>query len=361
MKPGEHLRIIWAIAAKDIADAIKNKTTLSVIISILFLMIMYQVLPEFENGNPLPRLVLYDQGSAEVVAELDASPRSDLVEADSQNWMEAYIAHRDFVVLGLVLPRSFDGMIEGTNSIELEGYVIHWASDDDAAELRTFFEGELGGLVGRDVTINLSGNTVYTRPDSRGMPFLISVMMVLALTIIGISLVPNLMLEEKATKTIDTLMVSPASGWQLVMGKAVSGVFYCMLALAIAFAFNTALITHWWLAILAGVCGSLFVVSLGLLLGSAVEVRQQLILWGWVALVPLIIPVFLSLLTDLLPSGVIAALRWIPTVALAKVFRVSFTEHALLSDFGSDLALVLGFTALILVAVVLVIRRSDRG
>jgi ABC-2 type transport system permease protein len=361
VKLQEHLRIIWAIAAKDIVDAIKNKTTLSVIISVLFLMVFYQVLPKFENGDPPPRLVLHDEGNSSLIPHLDSNQTFDLVEADNQSWMEGYIAHRDFVVLGLVLPGSFDRIVDEGNPIVLEGYVIHWAPDEEADELRTFFEGKLEELVGKEVKINLSGNTLFTQPDSRGMPFLISVMMVLALTIIGITLVPNLMLEEKSSKTIDTLMVSPASSGQLVMGKAISGAFYCMLALAIAFAFNIALITHWWLAILGGFCGAIFVVSLGLLLGSVVEVRQQLILWSWVLLVPLILPVFLSLLTDILPGGVIAALGWIPTVALAKVFRVSFTEHAPLPDFGPELGLVVGATVLILAVVVLIIRRMDQG
>lgn len=356
----EYSRIIWAIAVKDIVDAIKNKTTLSVIGAVLFLMVFYQILPQLENGNPLPRLVLYDEGSSTIIAQLEDNPELDLVDASSQDWMEGYIGHRDFVVLGLVLPRSFDQTVEEDDAIELDGYIVHWSSEENATEIVAFFERVLGELVGGNVQINLEGNTVFTQPNSRGLPFLISAMLVIALTMIGISLIPNLMLEEKTSKTIDTLMISPASEWQLVAGKAISGAFYCMLALAIAFAFNTALITHWWLAILAGICGALFVVSLGLLLGSVIEVRQQLMLWAWLVLIPLIMPVFLSLLTDLLPEGVITVLGLIPSVALAKVFRVSFTEHAIFSDFGLELGLVLGATALILTGVVFIIRRSDR-
>ena len=224
---------------------------------------------------------------------------------------------------------SIDIMIEESTPLDLEGYVVHWASDEDAAAVVTFFERELGEMVGGSIRISLEGNTVFTRSDSRGLPFLISVMIMLALTLIGISLVPNLMLEEKATKTINTLLVSPASELQLVVGKALSGAFYCLLALAIAFSFNTALITHWWLAIGAGICGAFFAVSTGLLLGSVIEDRRQLTLWGWLVLIPLIMPVFLSLLTDLLPESVISAFRWIPTVALAKVFRVSFILRCL--------------------------------
>lgn len=357
----EYSRIIWAIAMKDIVDALRNRTTLTVIVSVLFIIGIYQIMPEFENGDPLPRLVLYDQDSSSLVAQLKGRQDLDLVEASSLDRMESYIGHRDFVVLGLVLPRSFDEMVEEGTSLELDGFVIHWAPEEDVTELTSFFERELGDLIGRSVVISLEGNTVFTRPDSRGMPFLVSVMMVLVLTMIGISLVPNLILEEKTSKTIATLMVSPAKEWQLVAGKALSGTFYCFVALAIAFALNRALITHWWLVILVGICGSFFVVSIGLMLGSTIEIIQQLMLWAWPILILLLVPVFLSLLTDVLPWKVRTLLSWVPTVALSKAFRVSFTERALFSDFGPELGLVLGATAVILAGVVFIIRRADRG
>lgn len=358
-KSREYFRIIWAIATKDITDALRNRTTLTVIVSVLFIIVLYQLMPEFENGDLLPRVVLYDQGSSSLVTQLEGRENLDLVEASSQDWMESYIGHRDFVALGLVLPGSFDEIVEANGPVELEGYVIHWAPEENVTELTSFFERELGNLVGRNVVISLKGNTVFTRPDSRGMPFLISIMMVLVLTMIGISLVPNLILEEKVSKTIETLMVSPAKEWQLVAGKALSGAFYCFVALAIAFAFNTALITHWWLAVLVGIIGSFFAVSLGLLLGSAIEIRQQLMLLAWPILIILLVPVFLSLLTEILPGNVLAILAWVPTVALSRAFRVSFTERALLSDFGLELGLVIGVTVLLLAGVVLVIRRKD--
>jgi hypothetical protein len=132
-----------------------------------------------------------------------------------------------------------------------------------------------------------------------------------------------------------------------------------MIALAIIFLFNTALITHWWLVILGGIAGALFAVSLGLLLGSVIEIRQQLLHRAWPILILLIGPLFLSLLIDILPSALLTAFRFIPTVALANVIRVSFTKDALLSDFGPELALVLAATFLILTGVVIKLRRSQ--
>ncbi len=66
MKPKqtpESFRIIWAIAAKDISDAIKNKTSLGIIISTLLMIVFLRFLPTLENGSTLPRLALYDAGT----------------------------------------------------------------------------------------------------------------------------------------------------------------------------------------------------------------------------------------------------------------------------------------------------------
>jgi ABC-2 type transport system permease protein len=51
----------------------------------------------------------------------------------------------------------------------------------------------------------------------------------------GILLVPTLMLEEKQTRTMDALLVSPASISQVVIGKAIAGFFYILVTAAIVY------------------------------------------------------------------------------------------------------------------------------
>jgi len=159
---------------------------------------------------------------------------------------------------------------------------------------------------------------------------------------------------------MDALLVSPASVGQVTIGKALAGTFYGLTASAVALVLNAGLITHWALAVLTAICGTLFSVALGLLMGSLIENGQHLILWAWILLIPLLMPVFLSVMVDLLPTGVIAVLFWVPTVALSRVLRVSFSDSAPLADFGPELALIAGCAALILAAVTWAVRRSDR-
>jgi hypothetical protein len=55
----QNIRIIMAITGKDILDAIRNKTILSTLITMLFIVIAYKILPTF-TGTDTPLVFLYD-------------------------------------------------------------------------------------------------------------------------------------------------------------------------------------------------------------------------------------------------------------------------------------------------------------
>ena len=167
------------------------------------------------------------------------------------------------------------------------------------------------------------------------------------------------MLEERETKTLEALLISPASSSLVVISKALTGLFYCLTAAALVLAFNASLVVHWGVIVLATLCGSLFTISIGLLLGSVFERQQQLSVVIFILVQPLLLPVGLSLLFDLLPETVITILNWIPTVALARVFRLSLLDSTSISQYGPDLAFVAGSGVLILAIVAWVVRRSE--
>jgi len=159
---------------------------------------------------------------------------------------------------------------------------------------------------------------------------------------------------------MDVLLVSPASSGHVTIAKALTGLFYCLLCIGIAFAINSALIYNWPLAILTAVCGALLTVSIGLLLGTIIESRQQLMLWGWVFLIPLMLPTLLSIMDDLLPANVITVFRWVPTTALFWVFRVSFSNQANYWLYGLPLLWIALWSVVGFGLVAWLVRRMDR-
>jgi ABC-2 type transport system permease protein len=357
----ESLRVIWAITAKDILDAIKDAKILVVLLSALAVVVLYKTMPTWLDADLPPRLALYDAGNSSLVAQLEQSTAFDLLLMPSQAEMERYLGDQTKVIQGLVLPPGFDQAVESSEQLELDGYVDHWVSDAAADESRSFFEEQLTEVTGKPVQIRLESNTVYTHPYG-GQTVMVAFVLVFVLAIIGLTLTPNLMIDEKEARTMDALLVSPASAGQVVMAKALAGLFYCLVAAAVVLAVFAATIAHWDVAILAVLSGSLLGVALGLLLGTVISVRQQLILWSSVLMVPLFFPVLLSaILPDIQASSQVKILvNLIPTVALAKVIRLAVAAEAPWTEVGPALALVTGCAILLLVVVAWLVRRSDR-
>jgi ABC-type Na+ efflux pump permease subunit len=156
------LRIIWAIASKDMLDAVKNKTTLSILLSALFIVVIYQILPKWERTSDLPTVLVYDAGDSELLAALKRSPNLDVYTGyTSQAQLEGKLVGGDVPELALTLPPGFDQALERGELPVLEGTVQHWVSDSDAAQLKAQAEREIARLAGQPVTIHLEGNVVY--------------------------------------------------------------------------------------------------------------------------------------------------------------------------------------------------------
>lgn len=352
-----HWRIVWAIAAKDIADAVKNKTILGMLLCTFFVIGSYRVLPALEGWGKVPNILVYDDGNSALVTMMGNSQAFELWTGyRSEAQMKEKLANGQVPELGLVIPAGYDSGGEAT----LQGYVLYWVDGDAAAALGRLVEEEISRLLGRPVSIQLEGNVVYMQPDSSGLGLPAGLGMTFAILMIGISLVPNLILEEKQGKTLDALLVSPAGPVHITFAKAVAGLFYAAVAVGVALALNYRLITQWWLTTCVAFCGALFAVALGLLLGSLIETRQQLMVWAWVVIIPLFLPVMLSVLRDLLPAWLNAVFQWIPSVALFKALRVSFSNQASFALYGPPLALILAWAAALLALVAWRVRWSDR-
>ncbi|MGD8760539.1 MAG: ABC transporter permease, partial [Anaerolineales bacterium] len=278
----------------------------------------------------------------------------------SPEQMAEYLGNRDTVALGLSVPSDLDQTLLSGEQVVLEGYTVHWATESEAGKIRDFFESRLSQLAGTSIRIETAENIVFTQEDSRGFAFLASVSMVLAIIFLGLLVSPQLMVEERRARTLDILMVSPASPGQLIVGKALACLFFSLVAAGVALLINSFIVVHWGLALLTAICGSLFAVSLGLLMGSLLKVIQQIQIFTWVLFIPLVIPVFLTLISDRLPSALSTGLQWVPTVALTSAFRVSFAESATLAAFAPELGIVLGYSGVIMALVAWIVRRSDR-
>jgi ABC-2 type transport system permease protein len=322
----ESIRIIWALFTKDALEALKNKNTIVVIVSSLFMVFFYSALPALSGLEDQPALLLYDGGSSSLVPLLEVSRNIRLYTYTSEEQMKQVLTHGVVPELGLVIPAGFDLALQAGESPRLQGYVLRWVSDADAEALRSIVESEISTLTGQSVPVELASNRIDLLPDSSGLGETASFGVAYILILIGVILVPHLMLEEKQNRTLEVLSLSPASAGHIVAGKALAGIFYCSLGGIIALAVNHVLVVHWWLAILTVLVGSLFTVSLGLWLGIKIDSRAQLSMWSWVILLPLIMPIIISLLEGLIPTVWVRIFSLVPSSVILQLSKTSFAN-----------------------------------
>ena len=354
---GDSLRIIGTIAFKDIVDAIKNKTTISIILGSTLLMLSNSALPLLMNLGDVRRAIVYDPHDSGLVEQLDDVEQIRAYEVASQEELDVLLGEGQ-EALGLVLPT----LNTEAESIQIDGYYTRWMKDEHLTELQEYFEGEMSNLLGTAVHINVDGNGVYPSPDSYGQPFMFSIITTITLLTICGAVVPYLMIEEKETRTLDAVLVSPASYGEVVIGKAAAGMVYGLVAVSVVFAFRNAMIAQWGLAILAAVCGTLFAVALGLLLGTLFDNPQQMGMWMGLILMVLLVPLFLSMTATSYdwPEFVSFLMPRLPSSALARVFRTCLSYSIHMETVMIDLGIVLGSAAVMLAAVVWLVRRTDR-
>jgi hypothetical protein len=357
----DNLIIIITITWKDIVDALNNKIILSMILGLGFMLLIPKGM-SWIIVPPDTAIVVYDRSNLSLTTMLDSSPLYRVQQAASITELEQIISSLGFGLgaeVGLVIPANFDQILKAGESPVIEGYV-NWSNRNNITKLKTELEDQLNILLDYPVQVNFTGNFVYPPADSSLMLGILTITLITVMLSIGISLVPFLLFEEKQTKTIDALLVSPAGINQIIIGKALAGFFYVLVTAGIVFAVYWSGVVNWGLASLFVLGIGLFSVALGLVLGSFFE-RQQEVAGLIALLLVLFIGAMLIVMLDLqVPKLIEAIVPMIPSVALGKLFSAAFSAEPPLAKTIWNLGLVLVISFLLYIVVIWKIRRLDR-
>jgi ABC-2 type transport system permease protein len=335
----EGVRITWAIVAKDITDALKNRTILGNLVVVLLMMVAYKWMPTVLIDPADSYLLVYDQGSSSLATALEEDNRHNVLRVSTRQEFERLINDQDVLSPALVIPSDFEHTLDAGGQPEIEGYVM-WPNRVDAEDAKADLERQIAEIVNYNVDIQV-GEPLHYGPDDMGPIRMVSVTMVIVIFFTATLTLPHLMVDEKQNKTLDALLVSPASIAQVVVGKALAGLFYCCAAAAVALAFNWTYITSWGMAVLATLAGSVFGVAVALLMGAISNSRQQMMIWVFVVGNIFLVPVFLNAMEPILPDGLRSALPWMPTVANVILFRYACSVGATVGQVLTQLGVLL--------------------
>ncbi len=345
-RAAEALRITWAIAAKDIVDALKNRTILSTLIAAVVLMAMYKGMPALSRASDVD-LFVYDAGGSSLLTELENSSRFRVRQVSSLSRLLEVTGMADAGEIGLAIRPDFDRILQSGSQPEIAGY-LPWASRSTAAALAARYEERFSELLGRPVRIQIEGHIVYPQPQVGGAVRTISAAVAVVMLYLGAMLVPQLLLEEKRARTMAALLISPASVRQVVAGKALAGLFYALVGGGAMLALNLPYVVHWGLAIAAVALGALLAVAIGLFLGSLFEMPQQMTPWMLLVMNILLVPPFLLVAEDILPPALAKVFYGLPSVAAAMLLRFSFSNPLPAGEVALNSALIAGSVALFL-------------
>lgn len=218
------------------------------------------------------------------------------------------------------------GWENSSGALTVDGYVAHWIGAGEAAEIARDVAAAFTAVTTRPLAIQ--PQTVYPTLEHGGQTLMVGLGLVLAAVMITAILVPHLILEEKTTHTLDLLRVSPVSDMQVILGKAIAGLVYGIVAASVLLLFNLRLVVQWPLLLPALLGIILFGVGLGLLVGLLVENQGSVQLWIGLFTMVLIFPLMLVFMDPgRMPAWLPWLFNWLPTNAAFDLIRLSFGDQ----------------------------------
>lgn len=353
-------RIVTAIARKDLVDAIRNRYLLIALLTPLLVAILFRVLlPGINSMNNLT-IVMHDPGNSRLVVQLRTMPQIKLVEAGSAAAVPSEV-EKIKAVGGLVVPTNFDADVGAGKQPKLSIYVNNKKNIIEQATFRHLLEQQVLSLVEHPVPAHLVWIDLVKEPSAEAgdrlnlNKMMLPLLLLLAFGMTGALVVPLLLVEEKEKRTLDFLLTSPASLKEIIAGKALTGVVYSVLIAGVLLALNHKMIGNWPLTLLTTLLGLLFVVAIGLFMGSLFQNTMQVNTWASLVLLLLLAPSFPA---PGLPAALEMAMRFIPTYYFIDALKLSLAGTAS-PRLWVDLGVVLACTLLAFSAATWALRRGQ--
>jgi ABC-2 type transport system permease protein len=351
-------RIAFAIARKDIVDAIKNTYIfISLLLPVGMSLLFGLILPSGGSASA-PVIAVYAPGGATLVDRLAANQGLKLTVVDSA------AAARDATKnggVGIILPEGFDEALANGERPTIE--ILYQGATGAVIEaaVQRAVESLLRDMAGQKLpaviqATNAAGESGGAASSFAFSHYLLILFVVMGLAITGVFVVPTLLVEEKEKHTLEAVLATPAGYPDLVAGKALVGLTYSLLSAVILLALNGGFSGYVPVSLAAVFLGALLMVLIGLFLGAIFSTSAQVNTWSTMVMLLLLLP---AMLTSGLP--VPAAVRaidvFLPSQYITDALTIGLNRGSL-AGAGVDLAILAGCCVVAFVGVVWVLRRE---
>ena len=320
-----NLNVVSAITRKDVIDAIRHRYLLTALVTPLLVALLFRVLLPGVNDNKLLTIVVHDAGGSGLVTELRKTPQISVVPADSADATGREV-ERIKAIGGLVVPAGFDADLAANKQPELTVYVNNQKTIFEQAAFRRLLDQLVRSFAKQPEPARLVWVDVDKPANAQALgatslnQMLLPLLLILTFGMTGAFVVPLLIVEEKEKRTLDFLLSSPASLNEIIAGKALTGVVYTVLIAGLLLGINRDSIQNWPLTSLTILVGLLFVVGVGLVIGSVLKNTMQVNTWAGLILILLLAP---SMPLVGLSGWFDKSMRIIPTYYLSEALKLS--------------------------------------
>ncbi|MEO6891059.1 MAG: ABC transporter permease [Ktedonobacteraceae bacterium] len=364
-----HPRAILAIARKDTLDILLNKSTLIILISPIVLAVLFTVL----NGvlySQKTNLLIYNPGNSAIEQVVsNAFTNVVITRASSPADVSAAFGvdgtHKGSIyTVGLVVPPNFDADLRAGSHPRLS---IFMNGDDVSTQQSQLLQQALTdyarAVASPQAPVSIAAATINPpKPNAfvtSGKGFFVMFVLLSSL-MVGTSVVPGLLTEEKERKTVRMLMVSPASFGDIVMGKLIVGLVYQLILLAVVLVVMQGFMGQISLLLAFMVLGAGFSIALGLLGGSIFNTTSGSGAFaGFGSFIYVLPALFVGPLGQALQGNVIVQImKVMPTYYLAEGLYNALLGQSTLDTILLDGGIALGSIVVLFLASVWFLRRQ---
>ncbi len=212
-------------------------------------------------------LGIVDEGNSQLVTLLEASSSVTSIEYDESSELKEAVAE-GAVDGGIVLPQDFDSSVLRGDEVKIPIYI--WG--ESLAKHRTILTVTVTNLIrelaGQEAPVEIEAVTLGDQEsipwNDRLLPFIVLMTVMIA----AVALPGSSLLAEKEKKTVDALVITPATIGEVFLAKGLLGVILGVLMGVVILLLNQALGSQPGLLVMLLFLGSIMAAGMGLLVGS---------------------------------------------------------------------------------------------
>jgi ABC-2 type transport system permease protein len=365
-----HLRHIWAIARKDALDLWLNKATMGGLLAPIILSLVYLLIGKVV-GKSTTDILVYNPGNSnvsQVVVAAFSSPKvtqAGSVEEVTTAFGDQGTKAKTLYATGLIIPADFDQQLQSSAQPAMQ---LYFDEKTVSTQTQTLIKAAIVNysrtIASPHAPVTLSVTVINQSTKKNGafdLSKFYAPLGLLVSLIVGMSFMPQLLIEEKEKKTLRMLMVTPVSFEDVLVGKLLVVLVYQIGMAGIVLGIQQAFTGQVGLVILYAVLGGLFSVALGLLIGSVFNtVSAATVVEGPIMMFFILAGIFTGPMGQLLSNSPVTRIaRIIPTYYIADGIANALQNTGTWGNNLLDLGVILGCTIALLAVSAWSLRRQS--